>query len=75
MGKEFKKGKSDVDNAFLKTINTFEKSFSSHVNKLSDKSGEDEGLFCKSLVAQIRRLLPERKAFSKMPDFTNASKF
>ena len=55
--------KCDIDDAFLKTINNFEKSFSS---KLAHKYQDDEDLlFCKSLVPQIRRLRPETKGLAK----------
>ena len=54
--------KSDIDNAFLKTINSFEKSINSHVQNVNEKSREDEDyLFCKSMAAQIRRLPAGKK--------------
>jgi hypothetical protein len=58
--------KCDVDNAFLKTIGTFEKSFSSHVKTLSEKSQDDEDLlFCKSIAAQMKWIPQERKGIAK----------
>lgn len=58
--------KSDVDNKFFKTIDNFEKTFSSRVNALNEKSCEDEDLlFCKSIAAQIRRLPLEKKGLAK----------
>ena len=59
--------KSDIDNAFLKTINSFEKSISSHVHNANEKSREDEDyLFCKSIAAQIKRLPAEKKGIAKV---------
>ena len=58
--------KCDVDNAFLKTIGTFEKSFSSHVKTLSEKSQDEKDLlFCKSIAAQMKRIPQERKGIAK----------
>ena len=57
--------KADVDSAFLQTINSFGKSFNSRVNALTSSANDEDSLFCKILVGQIKRLQPELKGLAK----------
>ena len=63
--------KQQLDEALFKGINNISKALSTSVDAISMDEGDEDTLFCKSIVPQLKRLQPPMKQQAKNSDSAN----